>query len=113
MFKRYYKTGKKQEESNFQKGKKHGFSKWFYDNESLNSVYKYQLGNIQDTIFNYYKNGNLKSFSIFKNNELHGASTKFYKSGNIKVKGHYYKGLKSGDWCHYDSLGVLIKCNVF
>jgi antitoxin component YwqK of YwqJK toxin-antitoxin module len=40
-----------------------------------------------------------------KNEKLHGIYEEFYRNGQLKIKGKYRKGLKSGRWIYYSPEG--------
>ena len=81
-----------------------------FDNEVISIQYNYQSGFIVDTAFSYYKTGNLKSQALYKDNELNGEQIIFFPDGGVKERGFFVDGLKDGNWCIYDSLGVKIEC---
>ena len=71
----YYSNGQLQEESLFEKGKKEGISKKYYQNPA-NSI---------------------ESEVVFKNGLEHGFFANFQADGNLERKGNFYREIKVGD----------------
>ncbi len=78
----YYKNGNKQEEGNYNHGKRTGKWTWRYKNGAIES-----LGN-------YNANG-----------ELNGTWKSFYKNGQLRGSGNYKEGQQVGQWKWYFNNG--------
>ena len=48
-----------------------------------------------------------------KNGNYHGTFESFHVSGKEQTKGHYYNGLKSGEWKFYNKNGSLSQIEFF
>ena len=44
---------------------------------------------------------------------FHGVYTEFYPSGKVKTKGHYFYGIKIGNWYYYNERKILEKRMVY
>ncbi|MGB1205539.1 MAG: toxin-antitoxin system YwqK family antitoxin [Chitinophagales bacterium] len=108
-YQKFYKNGKKEEESFYRNGEKHGTSTWYYDNEQVLTTYSYDMGKIVGSVKSYYKTGEVKSEMAYRNNELDGMYQLFYENEQVKVAGTYLQGQKHGEWTEYDKAGKKTK----
>ena len=56
-----------------------------------------------------YPSGQIKSEEAWYLDRREGEYIEYYENGNIKTKGNYVKGNKSGNWQYFDENGVLIE----
>jgi antitoxin component YwqK of YwqJK toxin-antitoxin module len=94
---RYYPDG--QLKSNVLSYNLTGKSRWFYQGGQLKEVIRYRDGERYGEHIKYYSNGLI---------EFKGS----YNGGNLK-KGFYDNGIKDGTWNFYDSLGAILKADIY
>lgn len=76
-----------------------GESRWFYPNGQIREIIHYRDGERYGEHIKYYSNG----FIEFKGS---------YNGGDHK-KGFYDNGIKDGTWNYYDSLGTILKAEIY
>ena len=113
VYLKFYKNGKKEEESFYKNGEKHGDSKWYYDNEQILTTYNYDMGKIVGSVKSYYKTGEMKGEMTYKNNELDGEYKLFFENGQLKTEGKYLQGQKHGEWKEYDEEGKATQITTY
>jgi len=77
----YYENRNKAICIDYVKGKKHGFQRQWFPDETLSFESEYQNGKQKGLTKSWWKNGKQRSESTFKNGIAHGAQLQWYKSG--------------------------------
>ncbi|MEM7035479.1 MAG: hypothetical protein AAF570_00790 [Bacteroidota bacterium] len=67
----------------------------------------YRNGLLHGLYAEYYKKG-FKAYCHFKEGKLHGAAGWYYPGNNLKYKGQFENGHKSGAWEAYNRAGKLM-----
>jgi antitoxin component YwqK of YwqJK toxin-antitoxin module len=85
------------------KGEKHGYWKYYHDNDNLRYKGNYVDGNKHGYWEYYYDNGNLSSKGNYVDGKGHGYWEGYYDNGNLYYKGNYVDGKEHGYWEVYYS----------
>ncbi len=91
----YFVTGNKKEEIIFDRGKRIGSSREFYENNNL----RYEENIIDEEnleITFWYTNGQIETIDKKRNSKYDGKYTSYYPNGNIKSKTNYVEGKRIG-----------------
>lgn len=137
LYQRFGENGNLVEEAEYANDTLHGFRKYYYPNESLESVEHFNNGTyhgkyeqyyqdgqlhieqtfvqgaLQGLSLSYYPNGNLKEKVTLKDNDEYGPFLEYYENGVLKTEGNYIPGddfpLEEGVLKEYDEKGELIR----
>jgi len=81
---------------NFNRNKKDGVWKYFYQNGTIKAEGGYKENIPEGTTKTYYSNGKIQSISLFKDGKLEGVRKIFNKQGKISSETPYVRGKISG-----------------
>ncbi len=92
VYKKYYKNGNLELETNYRWGRPNGLEKGYYEDGSLSKVTEYKNGKAQ-VLKQYYPTGELMT-ETFCNEEgkAHGLASGYYKDGKLQDETKYING---------------------
>lgn len=113
MRKYFYPNDTLESIEHFQNGTYHGKYEKYGENGKLQIEQAYVLGSLQGLSISYYPNGNVKEKVMLKDNEENGPFFEYYETGILKTEGFYIPGedtqLEEGPLKEYDETGQLVR----
>jgi antitoxin component YwqK of YwqJK toxin-antitoxin module len=111
----FYESGKKQIVENYERGEFKGLYQTFHENGQVQLEGKYSNNAMNGEWRGYYDSGQLKEIVQFEDNEENGPFVEYHKNGKLKTEGTYLNGdNEHGELKMYDEEGELEKkmnCN--
>lgn len=91
----------------YQKGKREGAFKRYYENGQLKSEVNYKGGKPEGMAKLYHQNGKLKCEAVYKNGKKDGLVKWYYGNGQLNSEMVYREGKKDGPYKRWDADGLL------
>jgi len=80
----------------------------FYKDKKIKCEFEYNILFKQSYIERcYFQNGNVKYICKYKNNLKNGLEQNFYTNGTKKSTGNFLHGMKHGEFCLFNDVGIL------
>ena len=109
VVKYYEHNGKKQEESTYNMGVKHGPSVWYNTEGQKLAEYVYENGSLEGMQRTFYPDGTTRTEEYYRNNATEGEYHEFHANASVKVSGLNKAGKKEGEWKEFDESGKVLK----
>ena len=94
--------------SNYKDNELHGESKHFYKDGKTSNITLYNRGKKEGILKEYFNDGKLRATSFYKKGKLHGESIRYHPSGIVKLKRNFLNGVLDGAYKNYNEEGKLI-----
>ncbi|MDW3193916.1 MAG: hypothetical protein R8G66_16200 [Cytophagales bacterium] len=92
---------------NYRYGVKHGEWRFYYFNRQLEKSFTYENGLLQGVYNEYYRNGKKKEEGNFSYDQREGKWLTFHEEGELATIGRYFRDQKSGLWKYFSATGTL------
>ena len=106
-------TGLVRNQTQYKEGKKHGTSRWYYNNGKMAMLQTYSNDMLNGPQKIYNQQGNVTSEGDNQNNQKSGVWTEYYDNGKIKSQGAYTADKQTGTWKYFDENGTLTRTETF
>lgn len=107
LYQRFSPEGKLLEEAHYVADSLEGERKYFFPNGTIESIERYQKGQIHGKYQTFYENGQLKIEQEFLNGALSGLSLRYYPNGTIQEKVTLKDNVENGPFSEYHENGNL------
>ena len=83
-----------------------GVKQQFYESGTLESVYNFKNGLLQEEVITYYPDGSTSEIGFFDQNKRVGTWKTFHSNGTVSAIASFDDGKKNGAWRIYDQSGL-------
>ncbi len=73
-------------------GKRHGFSKWWYESDKLSSEATYKNGKLHGSYKFWHGNGQLGEETTYKDGKVHGSFKQWHTYGRLRMEAMFKDG---------------------
>ncbi len=103
----YYQSNELRSITNYFDGRLHGDYQEYYASGQLKKNGKFRQGDKTGTWKSFYENGKPKIVANFKKDKLEGSYKEYYENGSIWEHGAYYADERDGTWTFYNENGTI------